>query len=1106
MTEVGADIEVALLGTPRWRSPRRTDTPLARKDAALLALLALDIEPSRDRVAAWLWPDVPLAGAQLNLRQRLHRLRRDSGHALVIPGPTLRLLPGCRVDVTCEPIDADAGALLGDADYGDLEAFDEWLQRQRQRVLQRRVDAWTQRIAAHEAAGALAVAIDGVQRLLALEPWHEQGWRRLIRLHYLRGDRASALATFQRFEREVCAPQGLRPSGETLALLRTVEQTDARPGGLAPLPASLVRPPLLVGRDADLAALNAAWAAGRAVLVLGDGGIGKSRLLVEALRDRPGALRVGARPGDAAVPYATAVTLLAQLRMAHPAPLDEPVRAELARLLPDLGPPAPQDARESVLWRAVETLLLGAIEHGLGTIAVDDLHLADPASFELLRWLVASPRLLPLRWVLAARPNEPTAVAPRLAPWVGESGGVERLLLRPLDGPAVAQLLESLALARLPQPGLADALLRHAGGHPFYTLETLRALLLAPAAGGGPLPRPAAASQLIERRLQALGVPARDLLAMLALADDELDADSAAAALGGRPMDLAPAWAELESAQFVRGGHLAHDLLRETTLACLPEALRPALHRALAQVLQQRGRCGPARLARHWLGARCWSEAADALRQAATHARRAGRLPEQAALLGQAADAYVQAGRHDEAFDTRCESASVALVLHGEAAALEQAEALVSQAGSDAQQARLLALRAEALLNLSRFDEARAASAEACKRAPPGSTLAGDALSLHGRALAMTGKVREGVTLLQQALKGAHADADVGRQVVTGAALAHALYGDAQRGEALRVQQQVVALSRQLADDAELAVHQANLATLANAAGDPSVTYRHACEAAARFQAQQAEGAQRRYNTIMLARGAAALGRLDEAWGALQPEQLAASGPTPADCGPAATIPTMHRVAAVSVCLWLGHAALARRLLPPLQDDLNPLALAGLLLAHLRVQGSAGPPEGPAWRQLLALDRSHPGLLDEPALCLEWARLLPPAEGLQRLRRARDAQADPACAGLARALDLRALQLRQALGEPDLATDARRLADELPLGLFASVYPPDAWWTLAQVLRPHDVGAADAAVQRARRWLADARLPPDRPDLRQAFERQHPLNRVILAQAPVTVR
>ena len=223
MTQDEAGIDVALLGTPRWRSPGPAgapgqapppDTPLARKDAALLALLALEPEPSRDRIAAWLWPEVPLAGAQLNLRQRLHRLRRDSGHVLVTAGPTLRLLPGCRVDVATEPIDPDAGALLGDADYGDLEAFDEWLQRQRQRVQQRRVDAWAQRIAAHEATGALAAAIDGAQRLLALDPWHEHGWRRLIRLHYLRGDRASALATFQRFEREVCAPQGLRPSGE----------------------------------------------------------------------------------------------------------------------------------------------------------------------------------------------------------------------------------------------------------------------------------------------------------------------------------------------------------------------------------------------------------------------------------------------------------------------------------------------------------------------------------------------------------------------------------------------------------------------------------------------------------------------------------------------------------------------------------------------------------------------------------------------------------------------------------------------------------------------------------------------------------------------------
>jgi hypothetical protein len=101
-----------------------------------------------------------------------------------------------------------------------------------------------------------------------------------MRLHYLRGDRAGALLAFDRCERTLKDEVGTRPSEETLSLLRTVEQAHPHSwiAGQA-LPASALRPPRLIGRDAEMSELARAWAAGHLFVVTGQAGSGKSRLL-----------------------------------------------------------------------------------------------------------------------------------------------------------------------------------------------------------------------------------------------------------------------------------------------------------------------------------------------------------------------------------------------------------------------------------------------------------------------------------------------------------------------------------------------------------------------------------------------------------------------------------------------------------------------------------------------------------------------------------------------------------------------------------------------------------------------------------------------------------
>ena len=101
-----------------------------------------------------------------------------------------------------------------------------------------------------------------------------------MRLHYLRGDRSAAIAAFEVFERRLKDELGARPAAETIELLDTIERSAARvPTRRAIVPASLLRPPRLVGRDGASSRAGARLARRRVFALLGEAGIGKSRLL-----------------------------------------------------------------------------------------------------------------------------------------------------------------------------------------------------------------------------------------------------------------------------------------------------------------------------------------------------------------------------------------------------------------------------------------------------------------------------------------------------------------------------------------------------------------------------------------------------------------------------------------------------------------------------------------------------------------------------------------------------------------------------------------------------------------------------------------------------------
>jgi DNA-binding SARP family transcriptional activator len=203
--------------------PDGVPVALAPRDAALLAWLALEGPTPRARMAGLLWPESAPEAARNTLRQRLYQLRRQHEDAL-IDGQT-HLALGRTVTH-----DLDSGESLLEGNAVEIAGeYGQWLAQQRERRRSRTRQGLAARAECAEAAQDWPAALALAQELLALQPLSEEAHQRLMRLHYLAGDRAAALLAFDRCEKLLKDEIGARPSAATLACWPTWKATAAPP-------------------------------------------------------------------------------------------------------------------------------------------------------------------------------------------------------------------------------------------------------------------------------------------------------------------------------------------------------------------------------------------------------------------------------------------------------------------------------------------------------------------------------------------------------------------------------------------------------------------------------------------------------------------------------------------------------------------------------------------------------------------------------------------------------------------------------------------------------------------------------------------------------------
>ena len=707
-------VRLQLLGAASWSLGDARGVPLERRDAGLLAYLAIEGRASRAALLELLWPDAQREAARNHLRQRLHRLKRSAGIELVEGAELLGLAAGIGVDLR-DAEQLSKGELLAGLDYDDFPQFDAWLAQQRARLRRAQGDAVAAKCSELESQGKMAEAIALAERLVALAPLEEQAHQRLMQLHYLRGDRSAAIAAFEHCERVLKDELGARPGAETLALLKVIESTASAPIPVAAkaTPISILKPPRLIARDNELAALSAACDARRVPLVVGAGGLGKSRLLAEWAAHIEGHVVVRARPGDSTVPYALLARWLRAMEQHQPTVLHEAPPGVLAALLPERAATMPRtQVTTAAIRSACERVLVAALRGGLGACIVDDLHWADAASVELLLHLMLADSLEHCRWALARRPEESEGAG--LASLVNSLTDVNRLVvvkLAPLDKQGIAELVDSLALPDVVGERIAAPLKRHTGGNPLFVLETLKQAVLS-GFDGRTLPRPLGVVESIERRVAGLSPPAQALVHVAAAAGAGFSVKLAQVVLATSALGLADAWSELQAAQLIDGDAFVHDLVHVAVLNRIPQPILRHLYSAIAEFLVAE-REDDARVADLWLAADDDAHAAPALVAAAHAARRAGRFIEAAKRSEQAAQVYDRLGNEPEAF-AQLYSGFDDLTTHASRNVYEpMVVELERRAHTDAQRAMATLARAQVASLDGEWDAMAAALAEA---------------------------------------------------------------------------------------------------------------------------------------------------------------------------------------------------------------------------------------------------------------------------------------------------------------------------------------------------------------------------------------------------------
>ncbi|HEY7521478.1 MAG TPA: BTAD domain-containing putative transcriptional regulator [Methylomirabilota bacterium] len=641
-------LELTLLGGFQARlQPGGTLALSSRKAQALLAYLAVPPGQAhpRGKLAALLWGDTREEWARASLRQALFAIRRAAGDtgsaALVLEGDTLALDPSAvAVDVAVferlmssgDPAATEDAVSLYHGDFlaglvVDGPAFEEWLVIERERLRELALVGLAKLLGHQRKAATPETAIRTALKVLALDPLQEPVHRTLMRLYSELGRRGAALRQYQHCVTVLQREIGLEPEAETKQLYQeilrqrppssVVPQTSRPTPEVAPVDATADRrlsvipaaEGTLIGREASvksLGSLLAATAAGPGMLVaiVGEAGIGKTRLMAELMAEAAGAgrrLLIGhAHESEQVLPFGPWVDALRSGRVVDDLVSLPPAwRAELSRLIPELGTPSPASSSGFAdylqLFESVAQAIGRLVIRQPLLLVLEDLHWADEMSVRLLAFLGRRLGGWPVLIAVTIREEElPDApVLRRSLEELERAGHLARVALGPLSQ------ADTLTLVRLHARAGSEATLARLAaqawtvseGNPLVVVEIIQAQ----AQGAAPfqergLGLPERVRAIVGRRLERLSPRAQQLATVAAVIGRRFEFALLQRAARLEDEEAAAGVEELVRRRILHGigdaFEFTHERIREVAYAALIGVRRRALHAAVGAALE----------------------------------------------------------------------------------------------------------------------------------------------------------------------------------------------------------------------------------------------------------------------------------------------------------------------------------------------------------------------------------------------------------------------------------------------------------------------------------------------------------------------------------------
>lgn len=583
------DLEVVRSGTVQ-------PLPPSRKTRALLAYLALhERQFRRENLCELLWeiPDDPRGSLRWSL-SKLRRLVDDAGHARIVADRTyvgfdasgvqidvsaLRSMVGNGLDdVPVERLEHAAqrysGHFLEGLELSSFHEFHAWCVAERELCNQAQATLLSVIVARLDSEPERALPY--ARSLVGISPYDEKARASLISLLVALGRSDEAEQQYQLGSR-MLKEAGAKPTG---TLLRARRGEASRPSAPIPLAEPRVErlddaeTGALIGRDAELeqlrSALNQATAdrAARLVLIRGEPGIGKSRLLEAAA--------LMARDAGASVVESVAF----ESESIRPFALwIDGLRKQAPEAAAEIFGSGEYDNRERLLAGLSDYIAAESEDQPI-VLLFDDMQWCDESSAAALHFVARTNRQRALLGVLAARDGElrDNAAAQQAVQGLRHAGLLQEIRLPPLSERAARRLIEDRA------PGAdAEQLCRECGGNPLIAIELARAELLG--TSGGSL------DELVRERLLRIGIDGAEVLRWAAVLAPRIDVATLehVTELGTAKISLALESAERQAMLLPaeRGFRFSHDLIARSVYNDISPARRQMMHRRVAELLEQ---------------------------------------------------------------------------------------------------------------------------------------------------------------------------------------------------------------------------------------------------------------------------------------------------------------------------------------------------------------------------------------------------------------------------------------------------------------------------------------------------------------------------------------